>query len=150
MFYRNKTGTIDAKIWDPNSLGIDDFDTLDYVDVVGDVTSFQGSLQVSIKPARKASEGEYEPGNYLPVSDKSVEAMYGELLNFVSRVKNIYLSRLLHSFFAEDEAFVRAFKGNSAAKTVHHGFIGGLLEHTLSVVKLCSYYCSTYPFSMKT
>ena len=91
------------------------------MDVVGDVTSFQGSLQVSIKRARKASEGEYEPGNYLPVSDKSVEAMYRELLNFVSGVKNIYLSRLLHSFFAEDEAFIRAFKGNSAAKTVHHG-----------------------------
>ena len=99
VILQDKTGTIDAKIWDPNSLGIDDFDTLDYVDVVGDVTSFQGSLQVSIKRARKASEGEYEPGNYLPVSDKSVEAMYGELLNFVSRVKNIYLSRLLHSFF---------------------------------------------------
>ncbi|WP_343084374.1 3'-5' exoribonuclease YhaM family protein [Blautia producta] len=145
VILQDKTGTIDAKIWDPNSLGIDDFDTLDYVDVVGDVTSFQGSLQVSIKRARKASEGEYEPGNYLPVSDKSVEAMYRELLNFVSGVKNIYLSRLLHSFFAEDEAFIRAFKGNSAAKTVHHGFIGGLLEHTLSVVKLCSYYCSTYP-----
>ena len=45
----------------------------------------------------------------------------------------------------EDEEFVRAFKGNSAAKTVHHGFIGGLLEHTLSVVKLCQYYCRTYP-----
>ena len=145
VILQDKTGTIDAKIWDPNSLGIDDFDTLDYVDVVGDVTSFQGSLQVSIKRARKASEGEYEPGNYLPVSDKSVEAMYGELLNFVSRVKNIYLSRLLHSFFAEDEAFIRAFKGNSAAKTVHHGFIGGLMEHTLSVTKLCDYMANAYP-----
>ena len=76
VILQDKTGTIDAKIWDPNSLGIDDFDTLDYVDVVGDVTSFQGSLQVSIKRARKASEGEYEPGNYLPVSDKSVEHVW--------------------------------------------------------------------------
>lgn len=48
VILQDKTGTIDAKIWEPNSQGIDDFDTLDYIDVIGDVTSFQGSLQVSI------------------------------------------------------------------------------------------------------
>lgn len=145
LILQDKTGTIDGKIWEPNSLGIDEFEPLDYIDVVGDVTSFQGSLQVSIKRARKAGEGEYEPGNYLPVSDKNVDTMYQELLGLVAQVKNPYLHRLLVSFFQEDEEFVRAFKGNSAAKTVHHGFIGGLLEHTLSVVKLCQYYCRTYP-----
>lgn len=145
LILQDKTGTIDGKIWEPNSLGIDEFEPLDYIDVVGDVTSFQGSLQVSIKRARKAGEGEYEPGNYLPVSDKNVDTMYQELLGFAAQVKNPYLHRLLVSFFQEDEKFVRAFKGNSAAKTVHHGFIGGLLEHTLSVVKLCQYYCRTYP-----
>ncbi len=71
--------------------------------------------------------------------------MYQELLGCTAQVKNPYLHRLLMSFFEEDEEFVRAFKGNSAAKTVHHGFIGGLLEHTLSVTKLCQYYCKTYP-----
>lgn len=145
LFLQDKTGTIDGKIWEPNSLGIDEFEPLDYIDVVGDVTSFQGSLQVSIKRARKAGEGEYEPGNYLPVSDKNVDTMYQELLGLAAQVKNPYLHRLLVSFFQEDEEFVQAFKGNSAAKTVHHGFIGGLLEHTLSVVKLCQYYCRTYP-----
>lgn len=145
LILQDKTGTIDGKIWEPNSLGIDEFEPLDYIDVVGDVTSFQGSMQVSIKRARKAGEGEYEPGNYLPVSDKNVDTMYQELLGLAAQVKNPYLHRLLVSFFQEDEEFVRAFKGNSAAKTVHHGFIGGLLEHTLSVVKLCQYYCRTYP-----
>ena len=66
VILQDKTGTIDAKIWEPNSQGIDDFDTLDYIDVIGDVTSFQGSLQVSIKRARKAHEGEYEPGRHCP------------------------------------------------------------------------------------
>ena len=145
LILQDKTGTIGGKIWEPNSLGIDEFDPLDYIDVVGDVTSFQGSLQVSIKRARKAGEGEYDPGNYLPVSDKNVDTMYQELLGCAAQVKNPYLHRLLMSFFEEDEEFVRAFKGNSAAKTVHHGFIGGLLEHTLSVTKLCQYYCKTYP-----
>lgn len=145
VILQDKTGTIDAKIWDPNSLGIDDFDAMDYVDIVGDVTSFQGSLQVSIKRARKASEGEYDPGNYLPVSDKGIDVMYAELLTYVRKVENIYLSKLLTDFFVEDTEFIKVFKGNSAAKTVHHGFIGGLLEHTLSVVRLCDYYTKAYP-----
>lgn len=145
VILQDKTGTLDGKIWDPNSQGIDDFDALDYIDVVGDVTSFQGSLQVSIKRVRKASEGEYEPGNYLPVSSKDIGVMYQEILDYVNQVKNPYLHRLLVSFFEEDEEFVKRFKGNSAAKTVHHGFIGGLLEHTLSVVRLCLYYCKSYP-----
>ena len=145
VILQDKTGTIDGKIWEPNSLGIDEFDTLDYIDVVGDVTSFQGSLQVSIKRVRKAREGEYEPGNYLPVSGKNIETMYQELMGIIAQVKNPYLHRLLLSFFQEDEGFIKAFQENSAAKTVHHGFIGGLLEHTLSVVKLCQYYCRSYP-----
>lgn len=145
VILQDKTGTIDGKIWEPNSLGIDEFESLDYIDVVGDVTSFQGSLQVSIKRARKAREGEYEPGNYLPVSDKNIETMYQELMGIIAQVKNPYLHRLLLSFFQEDEGFIKVFKENSAAKTVHHGFIGGLLEHTLSVVMLCQYYCRSYP-----
>ena len=145
VILQDKTGTIDAKIWEPNSQGIDDFDTLDYIDVIGDVTSFQGSLQVSIKRARKAHEGEYEPGNYLPISEKSIDGMYEELLKYVHSIKNSYLNKLLVKFFEEDEEFIKTFKGNSAAKTVHHGFIGGLLEHTLGVVRLCQYYSKAYP-----
>ena len=145
VILQDKTGTIDAKIWEPNSQGSDDFDTLDYIDVIGDVTSFQGSLQVSIKRARKVHEGEYEPGNYLPISEKSIDGMYEELLKYVHSIKNAYLNKLLVKFFEEDEEFIKTFKGNSAAKTVHHGFIGGLLEHTLGVVRLCQYYSKAYP-----
>ena len=145
VILQDKTGTIDAKIWEPNSQGIDDFDTLDYIDVIGDVTSFQGSLQVSIKRARKAHEGEDEPGNYLPISEKNIDGMYEELLKYVHSIKNAYLNKLLVKFFEEDEEFIKTFKGNSAAKTVHHGFIGGLLEHTLGVVRLCQYYSKAYP-----
>ena len=56
----------------------------------------------------------------------------------------MYLKQLLQAFFVEDEAFIKAFKQSSAAKTVHHGFVGGLLQHTLSVAKMCNYYCSVY------
>ena len=70
--------------------------------------------------------------------------MYEELLEFIKSVKNPYLNRLLSSFFVDDAAFAKAFQFHSAAKTVHHGFVGGLLEHTLSVTKLCDYYAGYY------
>lgn len=145
LIFQDKTGTIDSKIWDPNSGGIEDFDAMDYVDIVADVTMFQGQPQLNVKRARKAREGEYNPADYLPVSSKDIEVMYKELLEFVAKVKDPYLSKLLKSLFVEDVEFAKAFKFSSAAKTVHHGFVGGLLEHTLSVTKLCEYYVNYYP-----
>ncbi len=142
---QDKTGTIDAKVWDPNNAGIAEFDSLDYIEVYGDITSFQGVLQVNVKRIRKCQEGEYAPADYLPVSRIDREEMYQELLSYINRVENTYLKQLLQEFFVKDQAFISAFKQSSAAKTVHHGFVGGLLQHTLGVTKLCDYYCSTYP-----
>lgn len=145
VILQDKTGTLDAKIWDPGSVGIDEFDAMDYVAVTGDVTSFQGNLQLSIKRVRKVGEGEYEPENYLPVTDKDIDAMYNEMMGYINSIKNPYLSKLLHIFF-DDEAFAKAFKFHSAAKSVHHGFVGGLLEHTVSVTRNCNYFAENYPF----
>lgn len=142
---QDKTGTIDAKVWDPNNAGIAEFDSLDYIEVYGDITSFQGVLQVNVKRIRKCQEGEYAPADYLPVSRFDREEMYQELLSYINGVENTYLKQLLQEFFVKDQVFISAFKQSSAAKTVHHGFVGGLLQHTLGVTKLCDYYCSTYP-----
>ncbi len=145
LILQDKTGTVDAKIWDLGSPGIGNFETLDYVFVDADVTVFQNSNQLNIKRIRKAGEEEYVPGDYLPVSSKDIGLMYQELLGFIKTIKNPYLKRLLESFFADDPVFAKAFQFHSAAKSVHHGFVGGLLEHTLSVVKLCDYYAGYYP-----
>lgn len=144
LVIQDKTGVIDAKVWDPNSSGIEDFDMLDYIEVYGDVTSFQGALQVNVKRIRKAREGEYESKDYFPVSSKDIETMYQEIMNYIKSIKNSYLNELARSFF-EDSTFEKQFKAHSAAKSVHHGFIGGLLEHTLGVVNLCDYYSKAYP-----
>lgn len=149
LILQDKTGTLDAKIWDPNSQGIDEFEALDYVDVMGDVTSFQGALQLNVKRVRKVQEGEYDPKDYLPVSAKDIDEMYKELVGFIQGMKNPYLKQLLSSFFIEDKDFEKRFKFHSAAKSVHHGFVGGLLEHTLSVTKLCNYYTEAYPMLHK-
>ncbi len=144
VILQDKTGTIDGKIWDPNNAGIADFDALDYIEVYGDVTCFQGALQVNVKRIRKCAEEEVNPSDYLPVSKYDIEEMYTELLKYINSIQNPYLKQLLSRFFMEDEDFIAAFKKSSAAKTVHHGFIGGLLQHTLSVTRLCDYYCKSY------
>ncbi len=145
VILQDKTGTIDAKVWEPNNPGISDFDTLDYIEVYGEVSSFQGALQVSVKRIRVCSEEEYNPADYLPVSSKDITEMYSEMTALIKSIQNTYLKQLLEAFFVKDEAFKKRFVSASAAKSVHHGFVGGLLEHTLSVTKLCDYYCSSYP-----
>ena len=145
VLLQDKTGTLDAKIWEPNSVGIEEFDALDYVSVMGDITSFQGSLQLNIKRVRRVAEGEYQPADYLPVSTRDTDEMYAELLSLIDSVEQPYLKKLLQSFFVEDEDFAERFRFHSAAKTVHHGFVGALLEHTLSVAKHCDYFSTAYP-----
>ncbi len=145
VILQDKTGTLDAKIWDPNNAGIEEFDSLDYIEVYGDVTCFQGALQVNVKRVRKCREGEYDPADYLPVSRFRVDEMMKELQSYMDGIENPYLKKLLQKFFVEDTAFLKAFQKSSAAKTVHHGFVGGLLQHTLAVTKLCDYYCTQYP-----
>ncbi len=145
VILQDKTGTLDAKIWDPHSAGIEEFDSLDYIEVFGAVNSFQGALQVNVKRVRRCREGEYNPADYLPVSSKDIDGMKEELLHLIDSIQNQYLQTLLRNLFVKDEKFMKAFSQSSAAKTVHHGFVGGLLEHTLSVTKLCDFYSRQYP-----
>lgn len=145
LILQDKSGQIDAKIWEPHSEGIGEFAPLDFVDLFGDVTSFNGALQISIKRARLCREGEYDPADYVPVSERNNDEMYNELTELVKSVKNRHLHAVLRAVFVEDEAFSMRFRKSSAAKSVHHGFVGGLLEHTVSVAKLCDHLARTYP-----
>ena len=140
----DKTGTLNGKIWEPDSAGIGEFEDHDFIDIVGDVINYNGALQVSIKRVRKAQEGEYLPADYLPSTEKNVDAMFHELLQIIDSVQNPWLKQVLQHFF-QDETFAKKFCESSAAKTIHHGFIGGLLEHTLSVTRLCDFYAESYP-----
>lgn len=103
VILQDKTGTIDAKVWEPNNPGIGDFDALNYIEVYGDVNNFQGNLQVSVKRVRVCREGEYDPADYLPVSTKSLDSMFRELLEMIQSIKNPYLKQLLEGFFVKDQ-----------------------------------------------
>ena len=145
LILQDKTGTLDGKVWDPNSSGIADYDEMDFIEVFGEVTSYNNNLQLNIRQIRKAYEDEYILSDYMPTTEKNVEEMYKELMGYVKKIKNQYLRQLVEYYFVKNEKFVKKFKAHSAAKSVHHGFSGGLLEHTLSVVKLCEYMIGAYP-----
>ncbi|MDO5127546.1 MAG: HD domain-containing protein [Eubacteriales bacterium] len=143
MQLQDKTGIIDAKVWELSN-AIAHFDPMDYIRVDAQVTSFNGALQLNVKRVRVADEGEFDPADYMPCSTKSIDGMYSDLLSIIDSIRQPHLKKLLQSFFVEDAAFITKFKNHSAAKSIHHGFIGGLLEHTLSVAKLCDYIAENY------
>ena len=98
LVMQDKTGTIDAKIWDLGSPGVGEFETMDYVHVEADVTLFQSSFQLNVRRIRRAQEGEYVEADYLPVSKKDIKKMYEELLGYIRSVKNPYLQKHVKNF----------------------------------------------------
>lgn len=140
---QDKSGVIDAKIWDLND-GINHFDEGDYIKVDGAVILFQGGYQLNIRRLRKSTSDEYNPRDYIPVSNRDIEEMYKMLLNYVVGISNPFMKQLVNSFFIEDDNFIMKFKEHTAAKSMHHSFSGGLLEHTLSVLELCEFYAKQY------
>lgn len=144
LILQDKTGTIDAKIWDFNS-ETDQYEAMDFVHIDARVTSFQDALQLNISRIYKSREGEYNPEDYFPRTSKNIDEMYQKIKQYIASIKDKNLKALLEEFFIRDEDFVKRFKEHSAAKSVHHSFMGGLLEHTLSVSNMCDFYAKNYP-----
>ncbi len=132
----DKTGDIVGQWWDNFEESIDTFDRDDIVFVRGLVNVYRNHLQISIHRMRTCLEHEIDPAHYFPTTKYDVEQMFFELLEIIREFKNPYLKQLLESILA-DETTARKFKKAPAAKTMHHPYLGGLLEHTLSLVKLC-------------
>ena len=143
LLLQDKTGSIDAKIWELNN-GIGHFDSMNYVRVDGQITTFNNALQLNVKKIRIADEGEYAQDDYMPCTKKDVDEMFADLLKLVDSLEHSYYKTLLKSFFVDDKETAAEFKRHSAAKSIHHGYIGGLLEHSLAVAKMCDYYTTYY------
>lgn len=144
LILQDKTGTMDGKVWELNA-GIEHFEALDYIRVEGQVVSFQGTLQLNIRRVRRLSEGEYDVSEYMPCTKRNTTDMYKELLGYIDSLKDSQFKLLAESYFKEAPKFKEMFLAHSAAKTMHHNFVGGLLEHTVSVTKLCTYLADNYP-----
>ena len=144
LVLQDKTGTIDGKIWELSN-AIEHFEAMDYVKLSAKVTSFNNKPQLNFRQTRRAEEGTYDIADYMPISKFDIDEMFKELLALIDSVKDESLKTLLRSFFVEDASFVKAFKMSSAAKSMHHAFVGGLLQHTLSVARIADFLAGFYP-----
>lgn len=143
---QDKTGMIDGKIWDTDTFSFDDFKEMNYVSLMGEVSSFQGALELKLSRATLANENSYKLEDYIQSSQYDIENMYNQVIELISSVNNKNLKALLNAFFIEDKEFIGKFKEHSAARSVHHGFRGGLIEHSLGVAKNAIHLASQYDF----
>jgi len=139
----DRTGTLNAKVWELNS-NIGDFEAGDYIKIDGFVSTFNSELQLKIAKIRQSQPGEYHQSDYVPTTRLDVEEMYAEIENFIQSIQNTFIKALLINIFSDEDISSR-FKTSTAAKTLHHSYSGGLLEHTLSVLQLCDFMSHRYP-----
>ncbi len=142
---QDKTGVIEAKVWDINK-SIEHFEVYDYIHIEGTVILYQEEYQLNVKSISRSSEGELDPADYIPATPKNIDLMLEELKELICDIKNVYIRRLLESFF-HNEKFISEFKYHAAAKSVHHAYLGGLLEHTVTVAKIGKDLCAHYPIA---
>lgn len=142
---QDKTGMVDAKVWDLNN-DIQSFQENDFIKVDAFVTTFNNELQLNVKRIRRSREGEYDPADFVPSTDKNIDEMYNQLMGYIKTIKNPYLKKLLEEIFLHHPVISKEFKYHSAAKAMHHSFRGGLVEHTLSVTQLCDFLAPRYNY----
>lgn len=140
----DRTGEIDGRVWDSATDFLPLFEPDDFIRVRAEVDEFQGTLQLRIVKLRKCPEEEIQLDEFLPKTPRNTEEMLAELRKIASQIHHSFLHKLLEAFLA-DEDFVKKFKLAPAAKAVHHVYLGGLLEHTLSVVQLILLVGPRYP-----
>jgi 3'-5' exoribonuclease len=141
---KDKSGGIEGKVWE-NAVEFDrQFKKGDIIFIEGRAASYKNSIQISITDIKKIAWEEVEPADYLPAVKADVNAMFNEMIGYIEKVNDKYLQALLNAFFQEEKTLC-LFKRAPAAKGFHHIYLGGLLEHTLSVVRLLEKVSDHYP-----
>jgi 3'-5' exoribonuclease len=140
----DRSGQLQANMWDNVSDALDAFEQDDYVKVKGIIHKYNGRYQITIHKLRKLEESEIDYTDYLPKTAKDIDQLWKTLAEFVESFDNSWLKRLLQSFM-QDEALAAAYRCAPAAKTLHHAFVGGLLDHVVSLFTLCDLAVRNYP-----
>jgi 3'-5' exoribonuclease len=139
----DKTGELDAKMWDNAAEVMDTFDRDDFVKVKGLTQNFQNRLQLTIHKLQKVADADVEVADYFPASKHDPREMERELREYIAQFKNPHLKALLESVFG-DERIVSAYRIAPAAKSIHHAFLSGLIEHVLSMAKVAKFTAAHY------
>lgn len=140
----DKTGSMPAVMWDDFADSIGACSEGCYVKVQGQVTRYQNKFQMALQRLRFAAETEIDPTDYLPITHFNIDEMWEELRGYVSRFTNPDLRRLVFAFL-DDPAIAASYRIAPAAKVLHHAWIGGLLEHVLTLVRVCLATAPFYP-----
>lgn len=142
---KDKTGELDGKVWD-NAVNFDQlFKKGDIIAIEGRANTYRNSLQISIIGIKKCNWDEVEPTDYLPGCQGDINGMFEEILAHVGTIQSKALKELIFAFL-KDEKTADLFKRAPAAKGFHHIYLGGLLEHSLSVVRLLVKVAEHYPY----
>lgn len=140
----DRTGEVDAKMWDNVTEIMHTFERDDFVKVKGVPQVYQNRLQLNIHKMIKVDEGEIDVRDYFPCSSRDPDEMFRELEEIIAGVANPHLRALLEAFFSDADIASR-FRVAPAAKSIHHAYLGGLIEHVLSLCKLCRLVAPHYP-----
>jgi 3'-5' exoribonuclease len=140
----DRTGQIDAKMWDNVTEVMDEFDQDDFVKVRGLINKYNGRFQLTLYKLRRMGDSEVDFADYLPSSPRDIDELWRRLGEFVAGFSNPRLKALLEAFM-NDPDIAQAYRTAPAAKTLHHAYIGGLLDHVVSVFNLCNLACQNYP-----
>jgi len=140
----DRTGQVEAKMWDNVEEVLDAFEQDDFLKVKGLINKYKNRFQLTIHKLRKLGQSEVEYDDYLPKTTKNVDELWQALAAFVVSLQNPHLRSLLQAFMADPE-IAAAYRNAPAAKTLHHAYIGGLLDHVVSLFRSCDLMCQNYP-----
>ncbi|MGA8143983.1 MAG: HD domain-containing protein [Candidatus Acidiferrales bacterium] len=140
----DRTGTISAKMWDNFAAISGTFDRDDVVQIRGRVKLYNGQKELTLEAVIPSAERDYELADFLPHTKFNIDDLYARLRSAVAAMKNPFLQKLLFTF-VDDPAIVPKLKRAPAAMTMHHAFIGGLLEHMVSLIGLARSVAAHYP-----
>ncbi|HUR37669.1 MAG TPA: OB-fold nucleic acid binding domain-containing protein [Terriglobales bacterium] len=140
----DRTGQIEAKMWDGVPEAMNTFEQDDFIKVRGLLNKYNGRFQLTIHKIRSMDTGEVDYSDYLPKTDKNVDELWGTIAGYVQGFQNPHLKALVQAFM-DDPEIERAYKNAPAAKTLHHAFIGGLLDHVVSLFRSCDLVSRNYP-----
>jgi len=140
----DRTGHIEAKMWDNVEDAIDAFEQDDFIKVKGLLNRYKNRFQITIHKLRRLGDSEVDFADYLPKTTKDIGELWQTLASFVSTFRNPHLKALVETFMG-DPQIAEAYRSAPAAKSLHHAYIGGLLDHVVSLFRSCDLVCRNYP-----
>jgi 3'-5' exoribonuclease len=140
----DRSGQLEAKMWDNVDDVLEAFEQDDFLKIKGLINKYKQRFQLTVHKLRKLGDTEIDYSDYLPKTTKDIDELWQTLTNFVAGFHNPHLKALVQAFMADPEISV-AYRNAPAAKTLHHAYIGGLLDHVVSLFRSCDLICKNYP-----